>query len=113
MVLLEVPRVLVQLLRECDNNPYALPPTKQGDYHHSRFAVMSRLLTCLVNERLVRACCVTTTVNNVAVNFLVVVRKGCESIMEQQDLWSPGTFVFQLRHRPMVNEPGAFENVRC
>ncbi|KAJ1936172.1 hypothetical protein FBU59_005143, partial [Linderina macrospora] len=76
---------------------------------------MSRLLTCLVNEKLVQACCVTTTANTTGVQFLVVAGKDCqwEAQAQAQALWAPGTLVFQLRHQPIVEQTGVFDNVRC
>ncbi|KAJ1719411.1 hypothetical protein LPJ53_005828 [Coemansia erecta] len=103
--ILAAPESLGRLLASQLTDPYALPKDSDGYARHARFATMSRLLTCLVNERLVTALCVTAT----NAKFLIVT-SGENDCGE----WSTDSLVFQLRHRPIlasVNPHGRWSNV--
>ncbi|KAJ1959278.1 hypothetical protein GGI12_004417 [Dipsacomyces acuminosporus] len=109
-----VPTSLAHLLRSCDASPYSLPNTQNGHYHHSCFATMARLVTCLVNERLASACCVTTQANHEDVSFLIVSGpSSCDGSLSR--MWAVGSFIFQLRHVPVLNnnpDEACWANVR-
>ncbi|KAJ1819623.1 hypothetical protein LPJ75_001145 [Coemansia sp. RSA 2598] len=72
---------------------------------------MSRLLTCLVNEKLVTALFATAVLKEppVTARLLIVARDADHFCGE----WVPGTLVFQLRHEPVLAaEPSGWPNVR-
>ncbi|KAI7828511.1 IucC family-domain-containing protein [Kickxella alabastrina] len=96
-IALNTPAELAVLLSQSSSDPHVLPQDSHGFVRHAQFATMSRLLTCLVNERLTSAlCCVTTPGSP---DFLLVTGpvKAANS-----NIWVAGTLVFQLRHRPIL-----------
>ncbi|KAJ1665952.1 hypothetical protein IW140_002878 [Coemansia sp. RSA 1813] len=113
-VLLNVPAGLVRALRECESCPFALPKTDHGVYHRTCFATMSRLLTCLVNEQLVCGWYVSCPETPDASFLLVSSSLCCYPPMTNGEIWSAGSLVFQLRHRPIVDEASdsRWNNVR-
>ncbi|KAJ2547285.1 hypothetical protein EV175_005283 [Coemansia sp. RSA 1933] len=100
---LNVPGGLSRALRECEACPFQLPKTDHGVYHRTCFATMSRLLTCLVNEKLVSGWYVRCAATPDA-SFLLVSSPKCgHPPLTECAIWSKGSLVFQLRHRPMVD----------
>ncbi|KAJ1859670.1 hypothetical protein LPJ73_001741 [Coemansia sp. RSA 2703] len=91
--ILAAPENLSHLLANQPSDPYTLPKERSGYARHARFATMSRLLTCLVNEHLVTALCVTAT----NTEFLILT-----SGEDECGDWSTDSLVFQLRHRPIL-----------
>ncbi|KAJ1907481.1 hypothetical protein LPJ81_000734 [Coemansia sp. IMI 209127] len=101
--LLNVPAGLIRALRECEASPFELPKTDHGVYHRTCFATMSRLLTCLVNERLVCGWYVSCPTTPDTSFLLVSSPRCCYPPLTNCQIWSAGSLVFQLRHRPMVD----------
>ncbi|KAJ1886070.1 hypothetical protein LPJ66_009811, partial [Kickxella alabastrina] len=105
-IALNTPAELAILLSQSSSDPHVLPQDSHGFVRHAQFATMSRLLTCLVNERLTSAlCCVTAPGSP---DFLLVT--GPVNVANS-NAWVAGTLVFQLRHRPILaSAPGGWTN---